>query len=221
MTEDLLDLDIAGCTLKVRRPPGAGPHPVIFLIHGWTGDERSMWVFAPRLPAGALLIAPRAPYVSHNPEYGGYSWVERHPDSYSPLPAFDSALDAFDTLLAALPAELPGAFERLSLVGFSQGAALSFAFALRHLGRVGRLASLAGFLPSESESALAAGGLAGKPVFIAHGTRDERVPIGMAHAARDQLQAAGAAVTYCESDTGHKLGANCARGLESFFIDDF
>ena len=219
MSEDILELQIGEWVLKARQPAGEGPHPVIFLIHGWTGDERSMWVFAPRLPKEAMLIAPRAPFISRHPDYGGYSWVESRPESFSPLTAFEPALDGFSALVDQLSQQLPGDFTRFNLAGFSQGAAFSFALALRYPERVRRLASLAGFLPAESEAAIAAGGLEGKPILIAHGSQDETVPIDMARGARQQLEAAGAQVSYCESDTGHKLGANCARALQAFFVD--
>ena len=48
-------------TLRVR--PGSGRDArVMLLLHGWTGDENSMWAFARDLPASAWLIAPRAPH---------------------------------------------------------------------------------------------------------------------------------------------------------------
>lgn len=209
------DLRIDNWTLKVRVPSGEGPHPVIFLIHGWTGDERSMWVFASRLPHNALLIAPRAPYVSQHPEFGGFSWVPERGASFSSLEMFKPALLSFENLLPILAKELPGNFDRFGMLGFSQGAAFSYAFAMQHAARVSRLAALAGFLPAESASQLA--DLAGTPVLIAHGTQDETVPIAMARQARTSLEAAGIKVSYCESETGHKLGANCAKQLSEFF----
>ena len=33
------------------------------------------------------------------------------------------------------------------------------------------------------------------------------------------LEQAGAQVTYCEADVGHKVSADCLRGLENFFKD--
>lgn len=209
------DLTIGDRTLKVRVPPGDGPHRVIFLIHGWTGDEKSMWVFAPRLPRTALLIAPRASYASQHAQLGGYSWVAERGQSFSSLAMFQSALDSFESLIPHVAKQIPGDFEQFGIVGFSQGAAFSFAYAVRNPGRVSRLAALAGFLPAESVSKLAA--LASIPIFIAHGTQDETVPIEMAREARTALEAVGAHVKYCESETGHKLGANCAKQLSEFF----
>lgn len=215
--DDLLDLQLDSSTVKVRLPvQGGETHPVIFLIHGWTGDERSMWVFAPRLPKNAFLVAPRAPYVSNHAKLGGYSWVEQRAGQFSKLSAFDPALVSFDSLIAELARKYPEAnFANFGLMGFSQGAAFSFAYALRHSVRVNRLAALAGFLPAGAEERLTA--LAHIPVFIAHGTKDETVPVAMAHEARDVLASAKVSIQYCESDTSHKLGANCATRLAGFF----
>lgn len=216
MLADLQDLKIDGWHLKFHEPAGDGPHKVILLVHGWTGDEHSMWVFAPRLPKDALLIAPRAPYPSNHPEIAGYSWVQQRADGFSTLEMFAPAVDAFEALLPQLAAHFPQAdFASFGMAGFSQGSAFSVAYAVRNAERLQRLAMLAGFLPEASEAALPA--LAGKPVFIAHGTQDQTVPVARAYAARDQLTAAGAQVRYCESEVGHKLGANCVAELANFF----
>ena len=61
MEASIETLQIGDWHLKVRRPLGEGPFPVIGMLHGWTGDEDLMWVFARRLPPNALLIAPRWP----------------------------------------------------------------------------------------------------------------------------------------------------------------
>jgi len=218
MTAEVLDLQIKDWMLKLRLPPGDGPHPVIFLIHGWTGDEGSMWIFAPRLPKNALLIAPRAPYISKHPQFGGYSWVENRAESFSRLPDFDSALEKIEQLVIELSKRYEANFQRFGLAGFSQGAAFCFAFAMLHPRRVSKVASLAGFLPTDSDAAINAQ-FKNLPIFIAHGTKDETVPVEMAQDAKKTLEQAGAKVQYCEADIGHKLGANCFTQLAAFFAD--
>ena len=211
------DLNVCDWTLKIRVPKGAGPHPVIFLIHGWTGYEKSMWVFASRLPHDALLVAPRAPYVSQHPQFGGYSWVEERGQNFSSLEMFQPAINSFQTLISELPNQLPGDFSQIGMVGFSQGAAFSFSYALKNPSRVNHLAALAGFIPAEPGSLAA---LSSTPVFIAHGIQDDTVPITKAREARAALEASGVKVVYCESETGHKLGANCAKQLHEFCRSD-
>src|SRR5512138_3416920 len=59
-------------TLRVRESTDALPR-LLLLIHGLTGDENSMWVFARDLPSQYWMIAPRAPHSSQM-DQGGYSW---------------------------------------------------------------------------------------------------------------------------------------------------
>jgi predicted esterase len=59
----------------------------------------------------------------------------------------------------------------------------------------------------------------GKPFFVAHGTKDEMVTVDRARASIALLEQAGAHVTYCEDEVGHKVSVNCLRALQKFFAD--
>lgn len=205
-----------GITLRERVPAGPGPHSLILMIHGWTGDENSMWVFSPRLPAHAWLAAPRALFTS---ALSGYSWRDDRLNTgrYS---SFEELRPAANRLMDLLTADnFPGAdLTQVDVVGFSQGGALAYTLALLYPQRVRRLAALASFVPPGSEVIALRQPLAGKPVLIAHGTLDTLVPLNMAHTARDLIEQAGAQVQYCENEVGHKLGAECYCTLEDFFI---
>jgi hypothetical protein len=48
--------------LRYRMPDDSRPVSVYLMIHGWTGDETVMWLFANRLPLNFLKIAPRGLY---------------------------------------------------------------------------------------------------------------------------------------------------------------
>jgi predicted esterase len=61
--------------------------------------------------------------------------------------------------------------------------------------------------------------LEGKSFFVAHGTKDQTVPIERARAALTLLEQAGAQVTFCEDDVGHKVSVACLRALKDFFSD--
>jgi phospholipase/carboxylesterase len=172
-----------------------------------------MWVFAPRMPTGAILLFPRGLYTS---PLGGYGW---HPYRNKVWPGIDDFRPALDKLLSVLtPGNFPQAdFNRLHLTGFSQGAALVYTFAILQPARVASFAGLSGFLPDNAESLPLSDGLHGKPVFIAHGDQDDLVPVSRAREAVAMFQNAGARVTYCEDEVGHRLSASCFRGLEAFF----
>lgn len=198
---------------RARQPEGSGPFPVYLLLHGLTGDEDVMWVFASRLPANVLMIAPRG---LHSSISGGYSWL---PESGRKWPLISDFRPAVEALLELLnPNFFPTAdFSNLRLVGFSQGAALSYVFGLLHPQKVRALAGLSGFLPEDAPDYIAGQPLRGKRIFVAHGTQDDTVPVQRARWAVQTLQQAGAQVNYCEDDVGHKLSASCFNGLEGFF----
>jgi predicted esterase len=61
--------------------------------------------------------------------------------------------------------------------------------------------------------------LAGKPFFVVHGTKDQMVTIERARSSVEILEQAGAQVTYCEDEVGHKVSVTCLRGLKKFFAD--
>jgi phospholipase/carboxylesterase len=213
MNNEPYSKQIGDWTFRVREPDGEGPHPVFLLVHGWTGDENSMWVFASRFPKDALLIAPRAPLHEVS---GGYSW---HPREHNRWPSLDDLRAAVDALVEMLtPENFPGGdFSALRMAGFSQGSAVIFTLAFFYPSWVISMAGLSGFLPEGAERMAVQKPLKGKPVFVAHGTQDEHVPIERGRQAVRILEQAGAQVTYCEDDVGHKLSAACFRALETFF----
>ena len=101
-------------------------------------------------------------------------------------------------------------------MGFSQGAAMSNALLLSDPPLIATVASLAGFLPEVARRWVQPGRLAGKSVFIAHGTDDTTVPAERALAARDALQTAGATVEYHDYPIAHKLNPQAMRDLKDW-----
>jgi phospholipase/carboxylesterase len=210
-------IEYEGWTLRVRQAAET-PARLLLMLHGWTGNEDSMWVFVRNFPAGYAILAPRGLHAA--PE-GGYSW--------RPLPAgtfgrpgltelADSA-HALIRLVDAYQAQVQVDASRFDLMGFSQGAAMSNVLSCLYPDRIRKAGILAGFMPSGMESIVARKPLAGKPMFVSHGTQDNMVPIDRARASMTLLEQAGAQVTYCESDVGHKVSADCLRALELFFKD--
>lgn len=213
MQDVLKTLRINDWHVRIREPKGSGPHQVILLLHGWTGDENAMWIFASRLPEDHLLIAPRAPFETPLDGYGWYPGKRSWPTMDDFYPSVQSLIG----LLDRWPDSLAADFSRFRLAGFSQGAAMVYALSILHPERVAGIAGLAGFLPEGFANHIRDQTLKGLPVFISHGTKDRLVPVERAREAVELFEKAGAEVTYCEHDVGHKLNAACFRGMEVFF----
>jgi phospholipase/carboxylesterase len=193
--------------------PALRPARLMLLLHGWTGDENSMWVFARNLPATRWMLAPRAPFES---PMGGFSW-RRHVEQTHYAEDFAESAARLLEFVTAWGRANAVETDSFDVMGFSQGAAMAYMLALHAPGRVHRLAGLAGFLPRELGNLLDGNPLAGKDIFITHGATDEMVPLERAYFARDALKQAGANVIFCESEVGHKVGADCMRALDAFW----
>jgi phospholipase/carboxylesterase len=174
-----------------------------------------MWVFASRLPDNFLKIAIRAPYPSM---LNGFSWTQNRAGKNWPgVSAFQPAIEKLLAFMDAWESPPFADFERFRLMGFSQGAALAYAFAISSPERVEAVAGLSGFVPEGLTQDFGGEPLRGMPIFASHGTEDELVPIARARQGIEILQGFGADVTYCEDEVGHKLSANCFNGFEVFF----
>ncbi len=191
-----------------------GSQRLLVLLHGWTGDEKVMWVFTRNLPRNYWLFAPRGIFAAPG---GGFGWSTSHLGVEAGIQEYLPAAARLFDLIRDWIATSDLKFGGYNLMGFSQGAAMAYTLGLIYPEAVVSIAGLAGFVPSGAEAYIRAQPFLGKRIFIAHGTRDEIVPLGKAQETADLMRMAGAQVTYCESNVGHKLGANCLRGLESFF----
>ena len=207
-----------GWTMRVRH---AAQEPARFLLmlHGWTGDENSMWVFTRKFPPDMWIAAPRAPHIAKE---GGYSWRPLHslqdrnwglPTLSDLKPAAVSMVRLVDDVSASIGVD----GSQFDVAGFSQGGALVNVLALLYPQRVRKAAVLAGFMPGGTEDLIARRVLAGKQFYVAHGSRDELVSLERARKSITQLEEAGAQVTFCEAEVGHKVSADCLRGVEAFF----
>ena len=102
-------------------------------------------------------------------------------------------------------------------MGFSQGAAMSNVLAFLYPQRIQKVGILAGFVPAELKNLVPQRPLEGKSFFVAHGTKDEAVTVERARESIKILEQAGAQVTYCEDNVGHKVSLSCLRALKEFF----
>jgi len=209
-------IEFNGWTMRVR--PATEPNPrLLLMIHGWTGDENSMWVFTRRLPANFWIIAPRAPHAAQ-PQ--GFSWRPPHNGTFGrpSLDMLSTSAEALIRLIDEYSASARIDAHQFDVMGFSQGAAMTNVMGFLYPERVRKMGVLAGFVPSGLEEQIAKRALAGKNIFVAHGTQDEMVPIDRARASMGLMEQAGATITYCEDEVGHKLSSNCLRALEDYLL---
>ena len=207
-------IEFNGWTLRLRASQSPNPR-LLVMIHGWTGDENSMWVFTRGLSPDYWIIAPRAP---HNADKSGYSWRPLQPGTWG-MPSLEQLYPAAEGLIRLVD-EYQAATgvdaSTFDVMGFSQGGAMTAVLGMTFPQRIRKMGILAGFVPAGLDRQIANRALQGKDIFVAHGTRDELVSIERARTSIGLLEQAGANIVYCEDEVGHKLSANCLRALEAY-----
>ncbi len=204
----------SGLIHRVLEPEGPGSYKTVVMLHGRSGNEDVMWIFAKTIPPGWLLVAPRG--IKPDPA-GGYDWRPRSQDEWPTLSQFDQAVDAVTRFIHALPRLYNANPEEIYLMGFSQGAATAYAAALRHPGLVQGIAGLVGFMPIACDAALEGSPLNDLPIFMAVGKRDPLIPIERAAGCAQTLYVANSRLEYREYDAGHKLNAAGLRDLQTWW----
>ncbi len=211
-------IEFKNWTLRVRQAASPAPR-LLVLIHGLTGDENSMWVFARNLSSSYWIIAPRAPYRAAP---SGYSWREGFDSSQFGRPTVEQLRMGLEGLIHLVDEYAASAgidASTFDVMGFSQGAAVCNMLAFLVPQRIRKTGILAGFVPGGLEELVSGRPLQGKPFFVAHGTKDDTVSIERARESIAILEQAGANVTYCEDEVGHKVSVNCLRALKDFLAD--
>jgi phospholipase/carboxylesterase len=214
--------DETGLAHYAHIPPATSltaPAPVVVMVHGWAGNEESMWTFSRVAPQTAAIVTPRGPVIL---EEGGFTWFnyDRHEELLANPDSLQAAQEKFSRFLDRLPALYPIDPLQVVLVGFSQGAMLCNQFVINHPDRVVGVASLAGAVP-EPPHHPQSNRLAGVPVFVAHGVRDEVVPVAQARLTHRIFTALGAEVTYGEYPAAHKLHVQGLRDLKAWLARFF
>ncbi len=199
--------------VRYKKSPAGSTSSVLVLVHGLTGDENSMWIFASKLPDTTAILAPRAPL---NAPTTGFSWVNINQSKEKILLDLQQEACKFhDWLNQFLQSNDMSGFP-IHLVGFSQGASMVYLLMLLFPEEFHSAICLSGFLPHGIESWITPEKVANAHFFISHGNKDEIIPVSQARLAATLLKEAGAQVTYCEESTTHKLSPTCQKKLQSY-----
>jgi phospholipase/carboxylesterase len=210
---------------------GGGSGPLVVLLHGFgaPGDDLVPLFRALRVPREARFAFPAAPIAMDMiPGVDSRAWwnidmirmqqaIERgelRDLSREEPEGLDEARAALGELLDALTRDLRPS--KLVLGGFSQGSMLSLDTALRTSRAVDALVVLSGTLLARDVWLPRMTALAGKPIFLSHGTRDPILPFALAEQLRDALAGAGADVTFVPFRGAHEIPGPVLDALGEF-----
>ena len=194
---------------------GHAPHPGLLLLHGRGTDENDLLPLSAELDDRLFVVAARAPLAF---PWGGYMWYNLDsqgvgfPDPQDLQRSLDLLRRFIQEIVAAYPIDL----RRLYVGGFSMGATMSASLTLVEPERVAGAMVLSGYLPLQAGLHFRPSDAANHPIFQAHGTWDQVIPVAFGRQTRDYFAQTPVDLTYREYPAGHEIGFSELRDLSDW-----
>jgi phospholipase/carboxylesterase len=197
------------------------------VLHGLGADGNDFVPFAEELKLGAVgpvrYVFPHAPVmpVTINNGYRMRAWYDILGSELVRREDEAGLRQSMASIGALLDREkergMPA--ERTVLAGFSQGCAMALLTGLRHKERLAGICGMSGYLPlAATTEAERSDANRLTPIFLAHGTWDNVVPIERGQASRDALRALGHDVRWNEDPMAHSVCMEEIQDLQAWLL---
>ena len=178
--------------------------PLLLLFHGYGSDENDLFSFASELPEEFLIISAKAPYpmkpfgnawyaINFDAEKGKWSDNEQAKQSRDLIANF------IDEILAKYNADS----NNVTLLGFSQGAILSYAVAFTYPKKVKNVIALSGYVNPDLFELKATETYKNLNFYCSHGSVDQVIPVDWARQTKPFMEQLGVNYKYSEFPVGH------------------
>jgi len=173
--------------------------PTIILLHGYGADEYDLLSFAEAFDPRFLTISIQGPYALPQ---GGRAWYDLRATLTGFTPDDPTRLASETKLATDLPEIVKlegGNLNNLFILGFSQGAAMTYSLVGKGLLNAESIQlrgviTLSGYIPEDTKVAIQNKDLSGQRFFVGHGLHDELIPSVAADTAESILTSAKASV---------------------------
>jgi phospholipase/carboxylesterase len=187
---------------------GSPPRAAVIWLHGLGADGHDFEPVVPelRLAQPVRFVFPHAPVrpVTINNGMRMRAWYDIF--QFGGGPEDDKGLRASQAQIEKLIEEQPVPPEKVVLAGFSQGGAIVLQTALRYPKRLAGVMALSTYLPlAATVAAERSEANAQIPIFMAHGSYDDIIPIRRAQDSRGFLEKLGYRIEWHEYPMPHSV----------------
>lgn len=180
-------------------------NPLLLLLHGYGSNKEDLFSFASELPEEYYVISVQAP---HDLMYGSYAWYAINFDAdenkFSDLNQARESRDLIVDFIDELVSKYSIDKEKITLIGFSQGAILSYAIALSYPEKISKIVAMSGYLNTEmAKENFEQNDFSNLKIFASHGTVDQVIPVDWARKTSPVLEKLGIKFVYKEYPIGH------------------
>lgn len=193
-------------THLIRPPLEAVSTPaVVFLLHGYGSNEEDLFSFAEEMPKNLFIISVRAPYPI---QPYGHAWYAIHFDAADGKWSDDQQAVESREAIVSFMEEAIDTYNvdrsNCTLLGFSQGAILSYAVALSYPEKIKNVIALSGYINQGIfKEGYAKHDFSKLQVYTSHGQVDQVIPLEWAQRTPKFLEDLGIASVYEEYPVGH------------------
>jgi len=199
--------------INSRENDGQSKSPLLLMLHGFGANKDDLFSFANMLNRKYLVVAAQAPFEVYMP--GSRAWYNLYINGNDYQPNNEEARESLSKLKIFIN-ELKSEYgvDEVNLLGFSQGAILSYALALSEPEKYNKIFALSGYvdenlieLSSDSER------LNKLELFISHGSFDDVIPFKKAKDSYSFLDNNGIGYEAFEYAMGHGINEECLKEI--------
>ena len=172
--------------------------PLVVMLHGYSSNESDLFSFASLIPSDYHVVSLQAPLSLGM----GYAWFpihfEENMERWTSPEEAQHAIDYVTSFLTYYTEKNDVDANNITLLGFSQGAMLSYSVGLGH-PNVSAIAALSGYLDPH----LVRFDNLNKTIYVSHGEQDVVVPYAWAAQSVALLKENGYSPTLLSYPQGH------------------
>ncbi|MCG8712752.1 phospholipase [Tenacibaculum finnmarkense] len=189
----------------VREPKNAVKNPaLLILLHGYGSNEDDLFSFAQELPEDLLIVSAQAPYQMGG---GAFAWYAINFDAvkgkFSDLEQAATSVTKIAGFIDEIKEKYNTNPDKTFVLGFSQGAILSYALSLNYPNKVQHVIALSGYIDEYLIKNKQENTKITTDYYISHGTVDQVIPVDWARKAPVFLEENNLKNDYSEYNVGH------------------
>ncbi|MGJ8761551.1 MAG: alpha/beta hydrolase [Polaribacter sp.] len=188
----------------VRQPKTIAENPpLLILLHGYGSNEQDLFSFAEELPDEFLIISVQAPNALGADSYAWYAInFDDVNGKFSDLKQAKESIDKIAIFIDEIKAKYNTASDKTFLLGFSQGAILSYSLSFFYPNKVQHVIALSGYINTELLPASISKEIK-TDYYCSHGSVDQVLPIEWARKSKPFLDSLDFKNVYSEYPVGH------------------
>lgn len=185
--------------------------PLLIMLHGYGSDENDLFSFADQLNSKFLIVSLKAPLPL---PWGGNAWYEitysENAEKWTNIPQAKESMNLILESIESIQKEFNT--KETYLLGFSQGAILSYGISLSYPEKIDGVLALSGYIePKLIPEKLDAGHY--PDYFGSHGTQDPVIPVGWAENAAAYLKENGIPIEFHLYAMAHGINPECFKDM--------